>query len=447
MRTAAKIREELPIRLIDSESERLVLGNILSRGVEFWRRVGPELEDTYFALEGHRRVFKLLRAIADAGQEPGLPACYLHLIEKEKTTEEFGLPWLSDLAYNNMIDIADPAPWIARLKRKATERQAWRLAERMRLDLESGADAQEELARLRGDLRSLEGELNSAAAVSTIVDAIAEIGIDNLLAPPRGVVASPWSQLTELINGGLRPGELWIVAARPSVGKTTAALQWALAAGATGQRVLFCSLEMPAADLLKRVFASQGAIHHSLLVRGDLDNPCRRRVAETLERIGDYKLAITDRFRTLRQIVARIAAAQPAYDLVVVDYLGLIDSGGHYENRNQEVSALSRAIKLAALEYSVPILCAHQLSRANETEKRRPQLSDLRDSGSLEQDADGVLMLDDPGSRKRGSDAPRNQVDVLIAKQRNGMRGAIVNLQMESAFCRMSAFSNSANVC
>jgi replicative DNA helicase len=180
-----------------------------------------------------------------------------------------------------------------------------------------------------------------------------------LLAAPQGVVASPWGRLNERINGGMRPGELWIVAARPSVGKTTVVLQWALSACAAGQRVLFVSLEMSKWDLFKRVLAAQGSISHSLLVRGDPDAARRRRVAETLAHIGDYRIEITDKLRKLRTILAHVAAARPAFDLVVVDYLGLIESGSRYQNRNEEVSALSRQMKIAAMDSDVPILCAH----------------------------------------------------------------------------------------
>jgi replicative DNA helicase len=169
-------------------------------------------------------------------------------------------------------------------------------------------------------------------------------------------------------------------------------------------------------------------------MRGDLDPALRRRVADTLERIGGYPITFTDRLRKLRAIVSHIAAARPAFDLVVIDYLGLIESDSRFENRTQEVSALSRQLKLAAMDYSVPILCAHQLNRGNATEKRRPELSDLRDSG--EQDADAVILLDDPAAREHGR-KPGETLDVMIAKQRNGERGVILTMRMEPQFCRI----------
>jgi replicative DNA helicase len=234
----------------------------------------------------------------------------------------------------------------------------------------------------------------------------------------------------------MRPGELGIAAARPSVGKTTFALQWALEAGKAEKRVLFVSLEMPVANLLKRAISAKGSIHHGALMRGDLDPALRRRVVDTLERIGGYTITFTDRLRKIRAIVSHVAAARPAFDLVVIDYLGLIEADSRVENRTQEVSALSRQLKLAAMDYGVPILCAHQLNRGNATEKRRPELSDLRDSGSVEQDADAVILLDDPAAREQGL-KPDEMLDVMIAKQRNGERGVILSMRMEPQFCRI----------
>ncbi len=142
-----------------------------------------------------------------------------------------------------------------------------------------------------------------------------------------------------------------------------------------------------------------------------------------------------DKVRTVAGIIAEIARRKGTA-LFVIDYLGLVETQGRFENRNQELSSISRRMKIAAMDYGVPIIAAHQLSRANETESRAPQLSDLRDSGSLEQDADAVLLLDLPSSRKRAADTDKTAVDVIIGKQRNGARST-VRLKAEWTFCRM----------
>jgi replicative DNA helicase len=428
--------ESRPERLIDAETERLVLGNILAHGGGFWKLVGPQLELNHFAVESHRRVFSLIESVAENGGVPDLANCLRVTLDKGKTAEELGLPVLSDLAWNNQVDLVDPAPWVHALRRKAEERRAWSVTESLRIGIESGT-ALGEIESMREVLAGLEASYAApVASSSTIADAVCSIGIDTLLAAPRGTIASPWGRLNEHSNGGLKTGELWLVGARTGVGKSTVCLQWALNAARAGHRVLFASLEMPQPDLLKRLLALEGNIPHRLLVRGDLESSWRHRVAETLDRIGEYPLEISDKLRSLSAIIAKVAAT-PGLGLLVVDYLGLVDPGGRFENRNQEVSSISRQLKLAALDYNIPILAAHQLNRANETENRRPQLSDLRDSGSLEQDADAVLLLDAPGTRKRTEEADREVVELHIAKQRNGARGYGVRLRLEGRFCRI----------
>jgi replicative DNA helicase len=428
----------MPERLIDAESERLIIGNFLARP-GFFRRVGPLLTDDHFAVERYRRVFQLARQIHEAGRDPEVSECYRFLIDSAKTADEMGLPSLSALAYDNQVEIANPDRWVRALQQKAAARSAWRTAERLRRGIEAGMDASEELSSARDELRAIEGSFDPPSShLGTLSEAVISIGVDNLLAAPRGTISSPWDRLNGLTNGGPRPGELWLVGARTGIGKSTCCLQWALAAAHAGHRVLFASLEMPRQDLLKRALSAEGDIPHGVLVRGDLDSAWRSRVAQTLERIGEYPLEITDRLRSLSAIIAKVAAA-PGLGLLVVDYLGLVDPGGKFENRNQEVSAISRRLKLAALDYKIPIIAAHQLNRANENENRRPQLSDLRDSGSLEQDADAVLLLDAPGVRKRGKECDKDLVEILLAKQRNGVRGYAIPLRLEGRFCRMVA--------
>ena len=208
------------------------------------------------------------------------------------------------------------------------------------LGIESGADAASELASAREEMRLIEGTFDAPSlGRRTLADSIHSIGMDNLLAAPRGMISSPWEHVNEFTNGGPRPGELWIIGARPSVGKTTVALQWALSAASGGKRVLFASLEMPQQDLLKRALSAEGDIPHGLLVRGDLDRTWRARVTQTLERIGEYPLEISDKLRSLSAVIAKIAAAGDTIGLLVVDYLGLLNPGWKVmKTRNQEVS-------------------------------------------------------------------------------------------------------------
>jgi len=434
--------ETFPMRLIDHEGQRLVLSNMLARP-EFCKAVLPQLDADHFAGDLHQRVFHAISDAIARGYEPGLVGVYRSLLDQEKTPADLGLPVLSELAWDGTFELANPDPWIRSLHRHRSERSTWRAAEKLRAQIELGETGALESAR--EELRRIETELEAAPRSSgTIGDTLAGMDVTKLLEPPRGVIASPWQKLTEIVNGGPRPGEFWVLGARPSVGKTLALLQWSLTAAAAGHQVKFFSLEMPVADLIRRAISSEGRIHHAPLQRGDLPAEWRRRVVETLDTISGYPLEIIDTSRTLRSITASIASAtqQPHGNLalVVVDYLGLIESDERrHENRNQEVAYISRRLKTLAMDHGVPILAAHQLNRSNESESRRPALSDLRDSGSLEQDADVVLLLDSPASRtKRVSpDAPPDAVNVLVAKQRNGPRNFSVELRLEARFCRL----------
>jgi replicative DNA helicase len=426
--------ETLPIRLIDFEGERLIISNLLS-SPDFSRAVLPQLTSDDFAGDVHQRVFWAISQAVEHGYEHGLGGVYRWMLDAGKGRDDFGLPTLSELAWTNTIELVNPAAWIASLHRARAERRAWRAAEKLRLGVEAGD--LKALESAREELREVERDMCPLPASSgTIADTLAQLDLNRLLDPPRGVIESPWPRLTEPVNGGPRPGELWIVGARPSVGKTLVLLQWALTAAAAGHKVKFFSLEMPREDLLRRAIAAQGRIPHGPLVRGDLPAEWRRRVVETLERIGGYPLEIIDSCRTLRAVTANVAAT-PGVELVVIDYLGLVEPEGRHDNRNQEVSFISRRLKTMAMDHGVPVLAAHQLNRSSESENRRPALSDLRDSGSLEQDADVVLLLDSPGHRQRGAEGLKEAVDVLVAKQRNGQRGLIINLRMEAQFCRL----------
>jgi len=333
-RAQNQAKDDLPIRLIDAECERIVLGNILANGRDVWLAVGPLLTEECFALESHRRVFVLVSSVAERGAVPSLEGCYRAILESGKSQDEMGLPLLSDLAYSNQVSLTNPLEWVRMLQCKAAERRAWRLLERARLGIESGGGVAK-LSRFREELRGMEAAFDAQeAAAPTLAAAVGLIGVDELLAALRGMIATPWDRLNELSNGGPRPGELWIIGARPSVGKTTASLQAALTAAAAGHRVLFASLEMPQGDLLKRVLSAEGSIPHGLLARGDLDRGWRARIAETLERIGEHPIEISDKIRSLPALIAKVAAA-PGLALLVVDYLGLIDPGARYENRNQ----------------------------------------------------------------------------------------------------------------
>lgn len=227
---------------------------------------------------------------------------------------------------------------------------------------------------------------------------------------------------------GFRPGQLVVLGARPSQGKTALALNMAVAAGVAGP-VLFASLEMSSTQIRMREVALRSSIPHALMDSGQVPAWRHAEIAQAVQRVGDGGLYLFDRpgatVSQIRGAVRRMVAATkrpPAF--VVVDYLQLMRSerGARVENRTLEVAQFSAGLKMIAREMGVPVLALSQLSRQSEARQdKRPLLSDLRESGSLEQDADIVLMLHRPGVYERTPEDGR--AEIIVAKQRNGPTG------------------------
>ena len=205
------------------------------------------------------------------------------------------------------------------------------------------------------------------------------------------------------ITQGFQAGDMIIVAARPSVGKTALALNFAYrAANRTNKPVAIFSLEMPAEQLIKRLIGAESSVSLSKITTGNLNGADRMKVASAIHRIGSLPIFIDDSPNVkLMDIVAKsrkLQASEPDLSLIIVDYLGLVTTSSNSRNpdsRQEEVRKTSLALKALARELKVPIIVVSQLSRDVEKrgENKRPILSDLRDSGSIEQDADVVMLL------------------------------------------------------
>jgi replicative DNA helicase len=281
-------------------------------------------------------------------------------------------------------------------------------------------------ARLRGGVKPLSQSLNAAVAqVETFFErGGAVVGI-----------STGYRQLDQMLLG-LQDSDLLIVAARPSMGKTSFALNLAFnAARYEGKHVLFCSLEMAEEQLAKRVLCFEGRIESKRLFGGFLSRAELERVREVRNRLADTTLYIDDSPKmTVLEIRARARRmkSEGRLDLIMIDYLQMIDPAERRGNRNreQEIAEISRSLKGLAKELSIPVVALAQLSRAPETrpgKDKRPILSDLRESGSLEQDADVVMFLYRPEyyEKDQVKEEDRGIVEVLIAKQRNGPTGRV----------------------
>ena len=236
------------------------------------------------------------------------------------------------------------------------------------------------------------------------------------------------------LTSGFHPNELIILAARPAMGKTAFGLNLAVnAAQKTDKAVAIFNMEMSAEQLALRMIAAAGGIEQNKLKTGRLEHNDWKKVNEAMSELGDTNLYIEDSSgMTISEIRAkcrRLATQEKGLGLVVIDYLQLITGSAKYEgNRQQEVSEISRSLKTMAMELKIPVIALAQLSRSVELrENKRPIMSDLRESGSIEQDADIVAFLyrDDYYNKPAGDSSNVSITALIIGKHRNGGTGTI----------------------
>ncbi len=244
---------------------------------------------------------------------------------------------------------------------------------------------------------------------------------------------------------GLRPNQMIIVAARPGMGKTTLAMDFCRhIAIKDGKPVAFFSLEMNRNELAMRMLAAESEVWLSKLIAGELEQRDWERISRTLERVASAPLYVDDSPNlTMMEIrsKARRMRQQQKIELIVIDYLQLLTSGGRSpESRQQEVSEFSRSIKLLAKELEIPIIAIAQLNR--ETERRdskKPQVSDLRESGSLEQDADVVILINRPKDRDEMGALPPAQI--IVGKNRSGPTADDIELEFQGSLTRFANYA------
>jgi replicative DNA helicase len=416
------------------DTERFLLGSILLNDA-FYLQVAGAVEPDDFSLEKHRRIFARMKDLYQRNERIDRVTVANELIKQGQLESVDGLAYLVSLD-DGLPEIANLDSYIRIVKDKATLRKlifsAQRVIDRCLIGEEEPdqilASAEESLLKL-GESRTRD-ELASPA---TVIENFPG-GVGAFLDPSQRVrgLSSGFTKLDEM-TGGLNGGELIILAARPSMGKTALALNIAAHVATHPQMqktVAVFSLEMSASSLLTRLLCSAARVDQHKFRAGYLNQDERRKLQVGLATLTESPLFIDDTPGVnLMDIHAKLRRlkSQHGLSLVVIDYLQLMSSRGRSENRNQEVSAMSRGLKLLAKDLDVPFLVLSQLSRAAETRPgdHTPQLSDLRDSGSIEQDADLVAFIYREEVYKRDREDLRGLADLIIAKQRNGPIGKV----------------------
>lgn len=270
--------------------------------------------------------------------------------------------------------------------------------------------------------RSAQGMVTVGMVLGDVMSQLAELSANGGRTVPG--LSTGLSAVDAKING-MNKSDLLLLAARPGMGKTSMALNVALsAARESGKTVAIFSLEMSKEQLVTRLIASEGLVENQRLITGNLRESDWQRIAEAASALSRMDIRIDDNpLLTVADMNAKCRRLENL-GLVVIDYLQLMTSAGGKgysgENRQQAVSDISRMLKIMAKELQVPVLCLSQLSRANEKrEDKRPMLSDLRESGAIEQDADIVMFLYREGYYDKDTPNP-NLAECIIAKNRHG---------------------------
>lgn len=411
--------------------ERQLLGGMLRNGRGAVEVVGDVREED-FRSDPHRRVFRAVASLAERGEPVELVSVAQELARLGHMADLGGTPGEAFdflAALHEDEPTGHNLPYYARLVRGQAilrrladaGRQVVTVAEEPGKPAEDALDEAERLVFSIGEerLALVEDERHVREVVGEVYDRLDERTRNG--AGCSGV-PSGLASLDE-ITAGLQASELTILAARPSKGKTTLAMSIACSAALRGTPVLVVSLEQPRAELVERLLCSMSGVNGQAVRQGELTAEEQRRYAAAGDRLQEAPLVISD---LPSQRVARIAArarrraAQGQLGLVIIDYLQLIEPENRRDPRHEQVAQISRRLKILSRELRVPVLVLAQLNRESEHRTdRRPRLADLRESGSIEADADVVLLLHRPEDKK-------SDLEVIVAKNRNGPTGEVI---------------------
>jgi replicative DNA helicase len=412
------------------DAERSVLGAILLENSAI-NRAQEILKDSDFYRDPHRRIFKVMEVLSERATAID-PITVKEELTKSGELEAVGGPAYIASLLDGVPHSSNVEHYAKIVKEKAILRALIEAGGRIVTSAyEAAQDVDEILDESERQVFQIAQDQLRAGFVPMRVIADQSLKTIERLAEHRELVtglSTGYPSLNEMTSG-LQPSDLVILAARPGMGKTSLALNMAQNAAREGRRVGVFSLEMSREQLFLRLLTGHARVDAHRLRTGRLGREEMQRLMTAFGELASMPIAIDDTAGTgvmeMRAKSRRLKMEQ-GLDLIVVDYLQLMRSRGRFENRNQEITEISRSLKELAKELRVPILALSQLSRAPEQRgsDRRPQLSDLRESGAIEQDADLVMFIYREEVYKP-TEENRGMAQLIIAKQRNGPIGTI----------------------
>lgn len=414
----------------DTLSERMVIGSLMNGSGDF-RLLADALSVDDFSLEKHRRIWARMLDLFERGVGIDRITVATELQNQGQLESIDGLTYLVSLD-EGMPDLPSIDGYIDSVKQKSMLRRAiFTYQNAIEEAIVGGESAADILNRAQGAVGSLASKMEKGKLRSLVEVVEGEGGPGSFLNPSRERrgVPTPWESLNRrLEGGGMQGGQLITIGARPSLGKTALGCQMAIVAALSGKITAFVSVEMSEAAILRRMMYTEAQVDSFAHSRGYCSAEEQERLRETLVRLTDTdKLRLSGKLTSapaIRNGLRSLAAKSGKIELIVVDYLQLMENVNRSNrSRTDEISEMSRSMKLTAEEFKCPLVLLSQLSRESEKENRAPRLSDLRDGGSIEQDSDIVLMpCRLPDQR---DDASSWDMDLMIAKQRNGALGRL----------------------
>ena len=439
-----EVLRELPNNLI---VEQEVLANAMQNKTAAVKAI-EGLNEGDFYNDLHRKIFNAIRTLFSLNK----PIDLLTVTETLETSENVDaetIKYIASIYANNEGLSSNQDTYIDILKEKSILRSLAEFSDEIKaLSLEDKSPAKNVLEKAEKGLFEISqgGLRNSLTALDVIMSDTVQTIMKRV--QNRGELSGVTTGFTDLnsLLGGFQKSDLVLLAARPSMGKTALAVNLAVNAAKAGKKVAMFSLEMSKTQIGQRILASFAQMNLSSLFKGELEGQELVNLITASNELSKYSLHIDDTAAiSLIELKAKLRRLkmEEGLDLVVVDYLQLMTTGERIENRVQEISQISRGLKAIAKELDVPVLALSQLSRALEQRPdKRPKLSDLRESGAIEQDADIVMFLYRDYVYNKETENP-NLAEVIVSKHRNGPIG-VVNLIWKDEYTRFFDVSNKA---
>ena len=392
--------------MADEEIEKAVLYYIIYEQEEF------NLTEKDFVSINNKKIIKAINELKGKEQEISILAINNKISDNKKGNQ---LKYLSDLGEYVKTTTAEALYKV--LKENTKKREVFELSRRIENEVIKTENIDIDIEKYIAELQNIESQTEKEESFIDLVSKTAKLIEENINKKRDYDFYTGFFELDALTDG-LHRGELTIIGARPGVGKTTFALQIADKLANRSKNVTCISLEMSEEQIIQKILSRRARVNSRKIRNGDLEDKEIQQIGTECGNISHLPITLLTKINTIQQIeiVARKMKNKEKLDLLIIDYLQLVKSTGNFKSREQEVADISRTLKLLSLELEIPIIALCQLNR--NASRNEPTLADIRESGSIEQDADNVIFL-------YKEDEESNIVTVDLQKQRAGNTGKL----------------------